>query len=79
MTMKQTAPEFSIPNERISKQGRFVFFFSKDKEELCDWTGENAGGLVGMMNKNNEERMLWKNILTLTPNYGNQDKSTPHN
>ena len=55
-------PEFSIPNERISKQGRFVFFFSKDKEELCDWTGENAGGLVGMMNKNNEEGMLWKNI-----------------
>ena len=23
-------PEFNIPNERISREGRYVFFFSKD-------------------------------------------------
>lgn len=29
--------EFCIPNERISRQGRYVFFFSKDKGAVCEW------------------------------------------
>ena len=49
-------------NERVSKQARNVFFFSKDKEEVCEWTVDHAGDLVSRMNKNNDEGMLWKNI-----------------
>lgn len=55
-------PEFDIPNERISKQGRYVFFFSKDKDAVCEWSDVHAGDLVGQMNRNNENGNLWKNI-----------------
>jgi hypothetical protein len=55
-------PEFDIPNERISRQGRYVFFFSKDKDAVCDWSDVHAGDLVSQMNRNNENGNLWKNI-----------------
>ena len=55
-------PEFGIPNERISKQGRHVFFFSKDKDAPSEWTDEYAGELLQRMNENNDEGILWKNI-----------------
>lgn len=55
-------PEFDIPNERISRQGRYVFFFSKDKDAVCEWSDVHAGDLVGQMNRNNENGNLWKNI-----------------
>ena len=55
-------PEFDTSNERIPKQARNVFFFSKDKEEVCEWTMDHAGDLVSRMNENNDEGMLWKNI-----------------
>jgi hypothetical protein len=55
-------PEFDTSNERIPKQARNVFFFSKDKEEVCEWTADHAGDLVSRMNENNDEGMLWKNI-----------------
>lgn len=55
-------PEFSIPNERISRQGRYVFFFSKDKGAVCEWSDVHASDLVGQMNRNNENGNLWKNI-----------------
>ena len=55
-------PEFSIPNERISRQGRYVFFFSKDKNAVCEWSDVHAGDLVGQMSRNNENGNLWKNI-----------------
>ena len=54
--------EFGIPNERISKQGRYVFFFSKDKDTLCEWSDVFAADLVDQINKNNEEGNVWKNI-----------------
>ena len=55
-------PEFDTSNERIPKQARNVFFFSKNKDEAGDWSDEYAGGLVTQMNDNNEEGILWKNI-----------------
>ena len=55
-------PEFDTSNERIPKQARNVFFFSKDKEDVCEWTVDHAGDLVSRMNENNGEGMLWKNI-----------------
>lgn len=54
--------EFSIPNERISKQGRYVFFFSIDRNAVCDWSDEYAGDLVDQMNNNIKNGALWKNI-----------------
>lgn len=55
-------PEFNIPNERISMQGRYIFFFSKDKDEVCDWHDEYMSRLIDQMNKNNYGGELWKNI-----------------
>lgn len=55
-------PEFGIPNERISIQGRYVFFFSKSDSEEGVWSDEHLGELVEQMNKNNENGLLWKNI-----------------
>ena len=55
-------PEFNIPNERISKEGRYVFFFSKDKDAVCKWSDEYAAELIGQMNRNNEDGNIWKNI-----------------
>jgi hypothetical protein len=55
-------PEFNIPNERISMQGRHVFFFSMNKENVCDWSDEYTIELAGQMNKNKEDGNLWKNI-----------------
>lgn len=55
-------PEFSIPNERISVQGRYVFFFSNDRDIACDWSDEHTSELVDLMNKNNDEGNIWKNI-----------------
>lgn len=53
-------PEFGIPNERISIQGRYVFFFSKDPDIECDWTEDYSGELIDRINKN--DGVLWKNI-----------------
>ncbi len=55
-------PEFDTSNERIPKQARNVFFFSKDKDEVSDWSDEYASELIDQMNKNIEEGNIWKNI-----------------
>ena len=55
-------PEFGIPNERISMQGRYIFFFSNDSDLEFDWQEEHAADLVSQMNSNLEEGLLWKNI-----------------
>ena len=55
-------PEFDTSNERISKQGRNVFFFSKNKDIVCEWSDGHAGDLVDHMINNNKDGNLWKNI-----------------
>lgn len=55
-------PEFDTSNERISKQARNVFFFSKEKDAVCEWSDGYAGDLVDQMNNNNKDGNLWKNI-----------------
>ena len=55
-------PEFGIPNERISIQCRYVFFFSKPDNEECEWSDEYLGELAEQMKQNNEDGNLWKNI-----------------
>lgn len=55
-------PEFGIPNERISEQGRYIFFFSTDSNPESEWSEEHAAELVNEMNKNLDEGQLWKNI-----------------
>ena len=55
-------PEFGIPNERISVQGRFIFFFSKDMDIECEWSEDHAAELIDQMNENKNEGNLWKNI-----------------
>ena len=55
-------PEFNIPNERISKQCRYIFFFSRNIDAECEWSEEHAGELIDQMNENQNEGNLWKNI-----------------
>lgn len=55
-------PEFNIPNERISKQGRHIFFFSKNKDIVCDWSEEYTIELIDQLNRNNKDGVFWKNI-----------------
>ena len=55
-------PEFNIPNERISKQCRYIFFFSRNIDAECEWSEEHAGELIDQMNENQKEGNLWKNI-----------------
>jgi len=55
-------PEFDTSNERISKQARNVFFFSKDKDAVCEWSDGHAVDLINQMNRNNEDGNIWKNI-----------------
>lgn len=55
-------PQFSIPDDRISKDGRYVFFFSKDKDTVSGWSDEYTVELVDQLNKNNEDGDIWKNI-----------------
>ena len=55
-------PEFDTSNERISKQARNVFFFSKDKDAVCEWSDGYAAELIDQMNKNNEDGNIWRNI-----------------
>ena len=55
-------PEFDTSNERISKQARNVFFFSKEKNIECEWSDEYAAELIGQMNRNNEDGNIWRNI-----------------
>lgn len=55
-------PEFHIPNDHISEQGRFVFFFSKDKDSVCEWSDDHAVELIDQLNRNNEAGNIWKNI-----------------
>ena len=55
-------PEFNIPNERISKQCRYIFFFSRNIDTECEWSEEHAGELIDRMNENQNEGNLWKNI-----------------
>ena len=54
--------EFDTSNERISKQARNVFFFSKGKDMDCEWSDEYAAELIGQMNRNNEDGNVWRNI-----------------
>mgnify|MGYP003547696595 FL=1 len=54
--------EFDTSNERISKQARNVFFFSKGKDMDCEWSDEYAAELIGQMNRNNEDGNIWRNI-----------------
>ena len=55
-------PEFDTSNERISKQARNVFFFSRDRNMDCEWSDEYAAELIGQMNRNNEDGNIWRNI-----------------
>ena len=55
-------PEFDTSNERISKQARNVFFFSKDKDIVCEWSDKYAAELIDQMNRNNEDGNIWRNI-----------------
>ena len=55
-------PEFTMPNERISVDGRCVFFFSKDKDVVEEWSDSHAGELVDRMNEHTQAGELWKNI-----------------
>lgn len=55
-------PEFDTSNERISKQARNVFFFSRDRDMDFEWSDEYAAELTGQMNRNNEDGNIWRNI-----------------
>ena len=55
-------PEFNIPNESISIQCRYIFFFCKDMDMADDWNDEYTGELIDQMNKNKDEGNIWKNI-----------------
>lgn len=55
-------PEFDTSNERISKQARNVFFFSRDRNMDCEWSDEYAAELIDQMNRNNEDGNIWRNI-----------------
>ena len=55
-------PEFDTSNERISKQARNVFFFSRDRHMDCEWSDEYAAELIDRMNRNNDEGNIWRNI-----------------
>ena len=54
--------EFDTSNERISKQARNVFFFSRDRDMDFEWSDEYAAELTGQMNRNNEDGNIWRNI-----------------
>lgn len=54
--------EFDLSNERISKQGRYVFFFSKDKNAVCEWSDAHISELANQLNMYSEEGNIWKNI-----------------
>ena len=55
-------PEFDTSNERISKQARNVFFFSRDRDMDCEWSDESATELIDRMSRNNEDGNIWRNI-----------------
>ena len=55
-------PEFGIPNERISIQGRYVFFFTNSECDGSKWSDEHLVELVEQINRNNEDGIIWKNI-----------------
>lgn len=55
-------PEHSIPNERIAEWGRYVFHFSRDKEEVCDWSDKHLAELVSQIESNNDKGEFWRNI-----------------
>jgi hypothetical protein len=55
-------PEFDTSNERISKQARNVFFFSRDRDVDCEWSDESATELIDRMSRNNEDGNIWRNI-----------------
>ena len=55
-------PEFDTSNERISKQARNVFFFSRDRDMGCEWSDESATELIDRMSRNNEDGNIWRNI-----------------
>lgn len=48
-------PEFDTSNERISKQARNVFFFSRDRDMDCEWSDGYAVDLVDQMINNNKD------------------------
>lgn len=54
--------EFDTSNERISKQARNVFFFSRDRDMDCEWSDESATELIDRMSRNNEDGNIWRNI-----------------
>ena len=55
-------PEFDTSNERISKQARNVFFFSRDRNMDCEWSDESATELIDRMSRNIEDGNIWRNI-----------------
>lgn len=55
-------PEHSIPNERIAEWGKYVFHFSRDKEEVCDWSDKHLAELVSQIESNNDKGEFWRNI-----------------
>ena len=55
-------PEFDTSNERISKQARNVFFFSRDRDMDCEWSDESSTELIDRMSRNNEDGNIWRNI-----------------
>ena len=55
-------PEFDTSNERISKQARNVFFFSRDRDMDCEWSDESATELIDRMSRNIEDGNIWRNI-----------------
>lgn len=55
-------PEFGIPNERISIQCRYIFFFTNSECDGSEWSDGHLGELAEQMVRNNEEGILWKNI-----------------
>lgn len=55
-------PEFDTSNERISKQARNVFFFSRDRNMDCEWSDDYAAELIDQMNRNNKDGNIWRNI-----------------
>ena len=58
-------PEFDTSNERLPKQARNIFFFSKDRDIECEWSDQFAVELIDQMNRNNDDGYIWKNIPLL--------------
>lgn len=58
-------PQYGVQGEYIPQQERYIFHFSRSKEDICDWTEKHVTDLVIRMNGNNDEGQIWKNIPLL--------------